>query len=156
MQDDKLNMETRLIAYNEHYGFIENPDEFNFHYNPHRLIVKNYALRTGDKGIYKHYLEAFFPEQAASEFENFDEEIKYIRNYDNDALFVWLESENVKVVESDINCDDPDAIFKMVDVPDNEDPVLYVLEEEGFIYNRMLTRDFFKMPNKKWINVKRD
>lgn len=155
MEDEKLNMDTRILAYNEHYGFIENPQEFNFDFNPHRLIVKNYALRTADKATYNKYLDSFFPEKTEFELKNFDVDLKGIRQYDNKAVLEWLVSNEIKVVESDINCDDPDAIFKMVHVPDSEDPIMYVFEDEDFILNRMLTRDFLKMPNKMWINIKK-
>jgi len=61
MEEDKLNMDTRIIAYDKHYGFVENPNDFNFEYNPHRLIVKNYALRKNDRKAYESYLTTFFP-----------------------------------------------------------------------------------------------
>ncbi|MEN5054399.1 hypothetical protein [Sphingobacterium kitahiroshimense] len=154
MQDDKLNMETRIIAYDKHYGFVENPKTFNFEYNPHRIIVKNYALRTGDKAAYNKYLDTFFPELTEIELKNFDTEVKYIKALDNEELARWLASNDIKVVESDISADDPDAIFKMVDVSDSEDPDMYVIEEEDFILNRILPRTLIKTPNKTWVNIK--
>lgn len=154
MEKDKLNMETRIIAYDEHYGFVENPKTFNFEYNPHRLIVKNYALRTGDKAAYNKYLDTFFPELTEIELKNFDVEIKYIKAFNNEELARWLASNDVKVVESDISADDPEAIFKMVDVSDSESPDMYVIEEEDFILNRILPRHLIKTPNKTWVNIK--
>lgn len=155
MEKDKLDMEARLIAYNEHYGFLENPQEFNFDFNPHRLIVKNYALRTGDKAAYNKYLDTFFPDLSDIELKNFDVEVKCIRHYDNKDVLEWLVSNEIKVVESDISSDDPDAIFKMIHVADSQDPVMYVFEDEDFILNRILTKDFMKIVNKPYLNIKK-
>lgn len=155
MVEDKLNMDTRIIAYDKHYGFVENPNDFNFEYNPHRLIVKNYALRNNDRKVYETYLNTFFSELAEIELKNFDKEIKYIRQFDNEELATWLASNDIKIVESDISCLDPDAIFKMVYVPDSESPAIYLLKEEDFILNRILPLDLIKEPNKTWINIKK-
>ncbi|MGA6117410.1 hypothetical protein [Sphingobacterium anhuiense] len=154
MDQDKLNMEARVIAYDKHYGFVENPQDFNFKYNPHRLIVKNYALRTGDKATYNKYLDTFFPDLTEIELKNFDVEIKYIKAFNNEELARWLASNDIKVVESDISAEDPDAIFMMVDVSDSEDPDMYVIEEEDFILNRILPRNLIKTENKTWVNIK--
>lgn len=153
--ENKLNMDTRIIAYDKHYGFVENPNDFNFEYNPHRLIVKNYALREGDRDVYETYLNTFFPQLVELELKNFDSEIKYIKQLDNKELAVWLASNDVKVVESDISADDPDAIFKMIYVSDSESPSMYVIEEEDFILNRILPSNLIKGPNKTWINIKK-
>lgn len=155
MAEDKLNMDTRIIAYDKHYGFVENPNDFNFEYNPHRLIVKNYALRNNDRKRYEVYLTTFFSELAEIELKNFDAEIKYIRQFDNEELAAWLASNDIQVVESDISCSDPDAIFKMVYVPDAENPATYVIKEEDFILNRILPGDLIKEPHKTWINIKK-
>ncbi|MEN5379260.1 hypothetical protein [Sphingobacterium kitahiroshimense] len=155
MEEDKLNMDTRIIAYDKHYGFVENPNDFNFEYNPHRLIVKNYALRKNDRKAYESYLTTFFPELAAIELKNFDTEVNYIRHFDNEELAAWLASNDIQVVESDISFSDPDAIFKMVYVPESESPTSYVVKEEDFILNRILPGDLIKEPNKTWINIKK-
>lgn len=70
MDVQQNNMEKRITLYNEYYGFLENPGNFNFDTNPHRLIIKNYALRTGDKSLYEFYLKAVFPDCAIDELQN--------------------------------------------------------------------------------------
>lgn len=154
MNEDKINMETRILAYDKHFGFVENPDGFNFEYNPHRLIVKNYSLRTGDRSVYESYLNCFFPHLTELELKTFDDEIKYIRHFHNEELARWLASNDVKVVESDISSTDPDTIFRMIYVHHSEDPDMYVIEDEDFILNRILPRDLIKSPNKTWVNIK--
>lgn len=154
MDQDKINMETRILAYDKHYGFVETPKTFNFEYNPHRLIVKNYALRTGNRTAYNQYLDTFFPELVQIELKSFDTEIKYIKAFNNEELASWLASNDIKVVESDISAEDPDAIFKMVYVPYSENPEMYVIEEDDFILNRILPRHLIQTPNKTWVTIK--
>ncbi|GEM63439.1 hypothetical protein SF1_14210 [Sphingobacterium faecium NBRC 15299] len=149
------SLESRISLYDKYYGFIENPDDFNFEYNPHRLIVKNYALRTKDRNSYYKYLDEYFSHFTKIELNNFDYEVRYIRQFDHAELLAWLSTNNVKVLESDISFEDPDAIFKMISVSNSESPTLYTLEGEDYILNRILPRDLIKSPNKTWINIKK-
>ncbi|CDT01569.1 hypothetical protein BN1088_1432829 [Sphingobacterium sp. PM2-P1-29] len=61
----------------------------------------------------------------------------------------------MKVLESDISFEDPDAIFKKISVSNSESPTLYTLEDEDYILNRILPRDLIKSSNKTWINIKK-
>jgi hypothetical protein len=59
-------------------------------------------------------------------------------------LLVWLSTNHVKVLESDIPFEDPDAIFKMISVSNSQSLTLYTLEVENYILNRILPRDLTK------------
>jgi hypothetical protein len=156
MEEYKDKMEARISVYDKYYGFIENPDGFSFEYNPHRLIVKNYALRTNDRDVYKKYLDNFFAHLTEIELKNFDYEVRYITQLDHEALLAWLATNDVKVLESDISFEDPDAIFKIASVSETENPDLYTLEDEDLILNRILARDLIKSPHNIWVNIRKN
>ncbi|KKX50008.1 hypothetical protein [Sphingobacterium sp. IITKGP-BTPF85] len=60
MEEEKMNLEGRLINYQEYYEALEQPKTFSFDYSPQRLIIKNYTLRNKDKSLYAKFLNTFF------------------------------------------------------------------------------------------------
>ncbi|MNL11590.1 hypothetical protein D3C87_1324300 [compost metagenome] len=154
MEVQQNNMGKRITLYDEYYGFLENPSKFNFDTNPHRLIIKNYALRTGDKTLYEFYLKEVFPDQAIEELHSFGEDINYIKQMGREELALWLINNKIKILQSDINTTDKDAIFRIVPVSDTEDPNIYLMEQDGLILNNIAPSELIKFPYHVWINTK--
>lgn len=152
MEEEKNNMDARIILYNQHYGFLENPTNFNFDRHPHRLIIKNYALRNNDRKIYENYLHDFFPSEAPQELANFDAEILQVEALSGNELSIWLMEHNVKLLQSDINDTDKDAIFKVVPLAEGENPEAYLTEEGGFILKNISPLKVIDFPYRVWIN----
>jgi hypothetical protein len=154
MEVQQNNMGKRITLYDEYYGFLENPNKFNFDINPHRLIIKNYALRTGDKILYEFYLKEVFPDRAIEELHSFDKDINSIQKMGREELALWLIDNKVKVLQSDINTTDKDAIFRIVPVSDTENPDTYLLQQEGLILNNVAPSELITFPYHVWINTK--
>lgn len=152
MEEEKNNMEARIILYNQHYGFLENPTNFSFDRHPHRLIIKNYALRNKDRKIYENYLNDFFPNEAAQELANFDSEITHVVALSNKDVSIWLLENHVKLLQSDINETDKDAIFKVLHIADGENPDAYLEEEGGFILKNISPLKIVDLPFRVWLN----
>ena len=153
MDVQQNNMEKRITLYNEYYGFLENPGNFNFDTNPHRLIIKNYALRTGDKSLYEFYLKAVFPDCTIDELHNFDAEVCYLKQMGREQLALWLIDNKVKVLKADINTTDKDAIFEAVSIPDDAHIETYLSNQKGLILNYIAPSELIKFPYHVWINT---
>ncbi|MNY20897.1 hypothetical protein D3C86_1544110 [compost metagenome] len=59
---------------------------------------------------------------------------------------------NVKLLQSDINDTDKDAIFKVVPLAEGENPEAYLTEEGGFILKNISPLKVIDFPYRVWIN----
>lgn len=150
--EDKINMETRIIKYNTQYGFIENPTAFGFDVNPHRLIVRNYALRNNDKDSYQRYLKDFYPEQQEVELLHFDLDLKSLKHLDSHDMGFWLVEHDVKILQSDIDFRDRDAIFTVKKIGD-ESVDIHLVNDDDFILNKVSPVELLKIHENFWINT---
>lgn len=153
MEEEKMNLEGRILNYNEYYEALDNPKPFNFDYSPQRLIFKNYALRNRDKPLYSKFLETFFPDKVEVELLNFDKELLYLKRFDKDELAKWLIDYNVRLLQSDINVTDKDAIFKVATVLPEENLDSYLIKDD-LILNHILPLDVLEFPYPVWVNIK--
>ncbi|UZJ64774.1 hypothetical protein OKW96_20995 [Sphingobacterium sp. KU25419] len=71
-----------------------------------------------------------------------------------EELALWLIDNKVKVLQSDINTTDKDAIFRIVPVSDTENPDTYLLQQEGLILNNVAPSELITFPYHVWINTK--
>ena len=157
MKNEKINMDARILQYNLHYGFMENPVMFNFEYNPHRLIVRNYALRNNHIEVYKGYLLNFFPDRATKELEQFGVDILHLKYFNKDEASKWLMTQEVKVLQFDINADDQDAVFNIVYLSDQDDINPYLNEEnDDFILRHSCPNQVLKSREKIWLDTRVD
>jgi len=152
MEIEKINKETRIKLYDLHYGFLENPKAFDFDLDPHRLIVRNYALRNHDKETYEKYLAAFYPDRAVEELEQFSVDQKALKQYDFEEAKTWLRKHKVRILKSDINYTDQDAIFSIEHVGDDEDIAQYLTDDDGFVLNNIEPEDVLKTHVKIWLS----
>ncbi|WP_400263261.1 hypothetical protein ACFX5U_09475 [Sphingobacterium sp. SG20118] len=150
--EDKINMETRIIKYNTQYGFIENPTAFSFNANPHRLIIRNYALRTKERNIYQRYLKDFHPEHEGEEIRNFDHDLIFIKHLDSHDMGLWLVENEVKILQSDIDFRDKDAIFTVKKIRD-ESVDIHLIDDDDFILNKVSPVELLKVHETFWIDT---
>ncbi|UIR54811.1 hypothetical protein LZQ00_11035 [Sphingobacterium sp. SRCM116780] len=151
MENEKINMDARILQYNLHYGFMENPKMFKFEDHPHRLIVRNYALRNKDKEVYEKYLLDFFPDRATKELKQFDEDLQHLKYMDREEGIKWLVKQNVKVLQSDIHGEDPDAVFSMIHISQKDD--VQLIDNEGFILNNVEADKLLKTHDHIWLDT---
>lgn len=155
MENERINMDARILQYNLHYGFMENPMMFNFEYNPHRLIVRNYALRNHQPTVYEKYLLDFFPDRAKQELNQFENDLLHLRSFNKDDASKWLFRQDVKVLKSDINADDQDAVFNIVFLSDQDDASLYLgNDNDDFILNHACPNQVLKTRDKIWLDIR--
>jgi hypothetical protein len=153
MEEEKINLETRILNYGEYYEAQASHKSFNFDYHPQRLIFKNYALRTQDKSLYAKFLNTFFPDKEEEELLIYDKELLYLKRFDKDELARWLIDYNVRLMQSDINSTDKDAIFKVIAIPADDNADNY-LTKDDLILNYILPLDVLEFPYPVWVNIK--
>lgn len=157
MENEKINMDARILQYNLHYGFMENPMMFNFEYNPHRLIVRNYALRNNQIKVYKSYLLSFFPDRAIKELEQFEVDSLHLKYFSREEASILFMRQDIKVLQSDINAGDQDAVFNIVFLSDQDDVIPYLnVDNDDFILSHICPNQVLKTRNKVWLDTRID
>ncbi len=113
-------IEERIEQLNKQFGFKENPEDFNFELNPERVAYKNEALRNRDRDLYSTYLAEHYPNQLEHEMANFDGMLSDLVQISKDDAKQLFLNNKVNLLKSDFSFRDPDAIFEMKNV-NNED-----------------------------------
>ncbi|MFD1772173.1 hypothetical protein [Sphingobacterium suaedae] len=116
----------RIQRYNERYKFLNGQTSYGFDFNPERLIIRNFALRTGDRGIYEEYLTTRFPSEASFELEQFDlikTNLLRLNTYEAER---FLKDQRINLLRSDIWYQEDDSIFTALRV--GEEDILLLTE----------------------------
>lgn len=125
----------RLDKYNSHYGFLENSTDFSFEIHPERIIIRNDALRTGDRKLYANYLQQKFPEQAATALQSFDNTASRLLKCTKTEAVQLFARYGVNILQSDISTQEKDAIFKALIIPEDELSDQHENTDEKLIHN---------------------
>ncbi|MCA5006301.1 hypothetical protein [Sphingobacterium bovistauri] len=112
-------LESRLEEYNKHFGFKENPEEFNFNISPERMLYKNEALRTCNRDLYVSYLAENYPIEMGLELADFDRKVGKIVKMNKDQVQVYMADKGYNLLKGDLHFTEQDGIYYGVKV-DNE------------------------------------
>lgn len=154
MDSSKKNLNLRIVRYNKYYGFLENPQKFSIVSNPHRLIIRNFALRNNRRDLYEEYIRSFYPDNAVKELSEFDSCLMYLKFFTKDEARNWFISNDIKVVESDIQVNEGDAILRMLFVEDESDRKELLSAEESYILNRVTPESILQSRDHLWIDTR--
>lgn len=154
MENDKKSLNARVVRYNKHYGFLENPQKFSIESDPHRLIIRNYALRNNRRELYEEYIRNQYPEKVVKELGEFDSCLMYLKFLNKEEAKNWFLSNDTKVVESDIEALENDAILRMLFVEDEQDQKDLLNAEQSYILNRVTPESILKMRDNFWIDTR--
>lgn len=119
-------LEQRIEELNRHFGFREHPEDFNFELNPERIAYKNEALRTKNRDLYASYLADNYPGEMDRELADFDSKANSLIQVSKDEAEQLFADNKINMLKSDISYKDPDAIFQMKKV--NEEDLNWHLE----------------------------
>ncbi|WP_312697595.1 hypothetical protein [Sphingobacterium mizutaii] len=119
-------LEQRIEELNRHFGFREHPEDFNFELNPERIAYKNEALRTKNRALYASSLADNYPREMDRELADFDSKANSLIQVSKDEAEQLLADNKINMLKSDISYKDPDAIFQMKKV--NEEDLNWHLE----------------------------
>ncbi|WP_133638764.1 hypothetical protein [Sphingobacterium paludis] len=115
-----MEWKERLWGFNVLYGFYENPQIFNFEFNAERLIVRNLALRTANRDMYKDYLYDNYPFHLKTELKKFDRVAKNLLKLTVADAIRFFKKKKVNVVCSDLDYREESAIFTAMRVEESE------------------------------------
>ncbi len=113
-------LEQRIDELNRQFGFREHPEDFNFELNPERIAYKNEALRTKNRDLYTAYLADNYPKQMDKELADFDRISSKLVFMNKDEAESLFENNKINLLKSDISFKDPDAIFQLKKVNDED------------------------------------
>lgn len=113
-------LEQRIDELNRQFGFREHPEDFNFELNPERIAYKNEALRTKNRDLYTAYLADNYPKQMDKELADFDRISSKLILMNKDEAESLFENNKINLLKSDISFKDPDAIFQLKKVNDED------------------------------------
>lgn len=113
-------LEQRIEELNKQFGFREHPEDFNFELNPERIAYKNEALRTKNRDLYASYLADNYPKEMDRELSDFDTKANKLIQISKDEAEQLFQENKINMLKSDISFKDPDAIFQMKKVNDED------------------------------------
>ncbi|WP_313189079.1 hypothetical protein [Sphingobacterium sp.] len=119
-------LEQRIEELNRQFGFREHPEDFNFELNPERIAYKNEALRTKNRDLYASYLADNHSREMDRELADFDQKANNLIQVSKDEAEQLFADNKINMLKSDISFKDPDAIFQMKKV--NEEDLNWHLE----------------------------
>lgn len=119
-------LEQRIDELNRQFGFKENPEDFNFELNPERIAYKNEALRTKNRDLYNEYLADNYPREMEREMRDFDNKANTLVQVSKEEAEQLFADNKINMLKSDISYKDPDAIFQMKKI--NEEDLNWHLE----------------------------
>jgi len=133
-----MNLEERLQKLDSQFGFVNNPEGFNFELSPERIAYRNEALRTHNRDLYANYLAEHYANEMAKELRKFDEILIHIVSMEKEQLLDYVERHGINLLKSDIDYKDPDAIFKPMKVAE-EDIEWHVQGNENDLFRATVT-----------------
>ncbi len=113
-------LEQRIEELNKQFGFREHPEDFNFELNPERIAYKNEALRTKNRDLYASYLADNYPREMDRELADFDTKANKLIQISKDEAEQLFQENKINMLKSDISFKDPEAIFQMKKVNDED------------------------------------
>lgn len=127
-----MKLTERLELFNTFYGIDENPDYFGFMNDPRRIAIRNEALRQGERSMYEKYVREKYPEEADSELEMFDKSRASLRQVSGEEALRFFRDHLIKNVQSDLDPNDPDAIFS-ADILSDDDVETVAEADQGYV-----------------------
>src|SRR5690606_31300301 len=113
-------LEQRIEELNRHFGFREHPEDFNCELNPERIAYKNEALRTKNRDLYASYLADNYPREIDRELADIDSKANSLIQVSKDEAEQLFADNKINMLKSDISYKDPDAIFQMKKVNEED------------------------------------
>ncbi|TDS14746.1 hypothetical protein [Sphingobacterium paludis] len=106
-----MALQDKLEDYNNIYQFREFPDQFHFSFSPERMIIRNEAIRTGNKELYEAFLRERYPDDADAELAIFDSTIADTKQVSGAEAADFFKRHGIVALMADLTFSDPDTIF---------------------------------------------
>ncbi len=115
-----MTLQERIDYFDRQFGFRAHPEDFDFYLSPERIAYKNEALRQQDRKLYVGYLADNFPDEMEQELKSFDELSNRLKQLSKEEAEQLFRDKGINLLQSDLSYKDPDAIYKLLKVADED------------------------------------
>jgi hypothetical protein len=148
-------LQYKLHVYDKRYQFLSSPENYDFAFDPQRLLFRNHAVHSGDHMLYLTYLGFHYPEFIIDEMRDLEDLTRSLICLDAAHARDWFMDHDVAVMESDIWICDEDAILKALTVQE-EEIWSFTDEDEDLVYNILPPQDILPLRDLFWIDPRMD
>jgi len=105
-------LEDKIPFYGKQYKFISNPEYYVFSFDPKRVLIRNYALRTGNHLLYLAYIGVNYPTHIIDEMLDLEDLTSSLICLDQERAREWFSKHDVTMVQSDIHIKKSESLIK--------------------------------------------
>ncbi|WP_293925665.1 hypothetical protein [Sphingobacterium sp. UBA6320] len=150
--DHLEELEDKIQFYGKQYKFISNPENYVFSFDPKRVLIRNYALRTGNHLLYLAYIDVNYPTHIIDEMRDLEDLTRSLICLDQEQAREWFSKHDVTMVQSDISIFDMDAILTIFLLRTDQQITIPLEEKDELVYNLMHTDDLLQLRDLFWID----
>jgi hypothetical protein len=154
--DNLQELQDKINLYGKQYELISNPAYYVFAFDPKRVLIRNYALRTGNHLLYFVYIASNYPTHIIAEIKDIEDLTRSLICLDQKQARAWFNTHEVTMVQSDIWINDKDAILTAFLFRNEQQITIPLEEKDELVYNLMHTEDLLKLRDLFWIDPRVD
>lgn len=145
-------LQDRINLYGKQYRFISDREYYDFAFDPKRVLVRNYALRTGNHLLYLAYISLNYNNHLIDEIQDLEDLTLYLICLDQDQAREWFNTHDITMVQSDISIYDKDAILTIFLRRKDQKITIPLEDKDELVYNLMHTEDLLQLRDLFWID----
>ncbi|MEN5436478.1 hypothetical protein ABE545_22805 [Sphingobacterium faecium] len=150
--DNLGELEDKIQFYGKKYQFISDPEYYVFSFDPKRVLIRNYALRTGNHLLYLAYIGVNYPTHVIDEIRDLEDLTRSLICLDQEQAREWFRKHDVTMVQSDISIFEKDAILTIFLLGTEQQIKIPLEDKDELIYNLMHIEDLLQLRDLFWID----
>lgn len=145
-------LQDKINFYGKRYTCISDREYYDFAFDPKRLLVRNYALRTGNHLLYLAYISLNYNNHLLDEIQNLEDLTLSLICLDQDQARDWFNTYEITMVQSDISIYDKDAILTIFLLKKDQQITIPLEGKDELVYNLMHIEDLLQLRDLFWID----
>ncbi|MCS3556171.1 MULTISPECIES: hypothetical protein [unclassified Sphingobacterium] len=145
-------LQDKINFYGKQYTCISNREYYDFAFDPKRVLIRNYALRSGNHLLYFAYINLNYSKHLFDEIQDIEELAHSLICLDETQAKEWLSTHDITVVQSDISIYDKDAILTIPSCGEDQQITIPLKNKDELVYNLMHTEDLLQLRDLFWID----
>ncbi|MCW2259233.1 MULTISPECIES: hypothetical protein [Sphingobacterium] len=150
--DNLGELEDKIQFYGKKYQFISDPEYYVFSFDPKRVLIRNYALRTGNHLLYLAYIGVNYPTHIIDEIRDLEDLTRSLICLDQEQAREWFSKHDVTMVQSDISIFEKDAILTIFLLGTEQQIKIPLEDKDELIYNLMHIEELLQLRDLFWID----
>ncbi|MEN5380120.1 hypothetical protein [Sphingobacterium kitahiroshimense] len=145
-------LQDRINLYGKKYTCISNREYYDFAFDPKRVLVRNYALRTGNHLLYLAYISLNYSKHLIDEIKDLEDLTRSLICLDQEQAREWFSLHDITMVQSDISIYDKDTILNIFLFGTDQQITIPLEDKDELVYNLMHTEDLLTLHDLYWID----